>query len=492
MSVLFRSGHSGSPSPTTSAPTHERGRLLIVSNRLPVTISMKDGGPSVQRSIGGLATALRSAHGEPGGLWIGWPGQLDALGESNRARVLRQLDAMRVVPVPVSRKEVKVFYDHIANGVLWPICHDRLDSLPLRITGWDVYERVNERFADVVAEHYRQGDLIWVHDYQLMRLPALLRQRFPSARIGFFMHVPFPNPEIFFTLPVRKWLVEGMLGADVIGFHTRRFRGHFTAALRRLFGIEMDADATIRHGGRRVDLGIFPISVDAADIGLRASEREVTSSVLDLRANAQRLLLGIDRLDYSKGIPRRMLAFERLLTDHPEWRERVRLVQVAVPSRGNVSAYRRFRREVDALVGRINGQFATPTWVPVHYMYRGVPQTQLLSLYRTADVMLVTPMRDGMNLVAKEFVASRTDEQGVLILSELAGAADELLDAVIVNPYDVDGMAEAMHLALTMDESERRRRMIALRAQVSANDVHRWSKKFLEALSAVGTASAIG
>jgi len=490
MTVHFRPGHSDTVSLTDEAPSRERERLLIVSNRLPVTVAMKDGAPSAQRSVGGLATALRSAHTEPGGLWIGWPGSLDSLTERDRADVLRQLHAMRVAPVSLSRKEIKVFYDHIANGVLWPICHDRLDSLPLRITGWDVYERVNERFADVVADHYRPGDLVWVHDYQLMRLPALLRKRIPEARIGFFMHVPFPNPEIFFTLPVRKWLVEGMLGADVIGFHTRRFRGHFTAALRRLFGIEMEADATIRHDGRRVDLGIFPISVDAADIARRASEREITNSVLDFRSNAQRLLLGIDRLDYSKGIPRRMLAFERLLTDHPEWRERVRLVQVAVPSRGNVSAYRRFRREVDALVGRINGQFATPTWVPVHYMYRGVPQTQLLSLYRTADVMLVTPMRDGMNLVAKEFVASRSDEEGVLILSELAGAADELLDAVIVNPYDVDGMAEAMHLALTMDAGERGRRMRALRAQVSANDVHRWCSGFLEALK--GSRAKIG
>ena len=492
MPLLFRPGQSDTPSPASAPANEERGRLLIVSNRLPVTVTMKGGRPAVQRSVGGLATALRSTHGEPGTLWIGWPGDLDALADSDRGDVRRQLHAMRVAPVSLSRKEVKVFYDHIANGVLWPICHDRLDSLPLRITGWDVYERVNERFADVVADHYRHGDSIWVHDYQLMRLPALLRRRFPRARIGFFMHVPFPNPEIFFTLPVRKWLVEGMLGADVIGFHTRRFRGHFTAALRRLLGIEMEADATIRYDGRRVDLGIFPISVDAAEIARSASEREVTNSVLDLRTDEQRLLLGIDRLDYSKGIPRRMLAFERLLTDHPEWRERVRLVQVAVPSRGNVSAYRRFRKEVDALVGRINGQFATPTWVPVHYMYRGVPQTQLLSLYRTADVMLVTPMRDGMNLVAKEFVASRTDEEGVLILSELAGAADELTDAVIVNPYDVDGMAEAMHQALTMEAGERRRRMRALRAQVSANDVHRWTSKFLEVLESCAPSKTTG
>ena len=464
-------------------PKHSR--LLIVSNRLPVVVDRSSGRPLVSRSVGGLATALRSAHEAANSLWIGWPGTLDGLQDGERAGIMQQLDANRFVPLTLARRELRIFYEHISNGVLWPICHDRLDSLPLRITGWDVYERVNERFADLVAEQYRPGDRIWIHDYQLMRLPALLRARLPKARIGFFLHVPFPNPEIFFALPTRRWLVEGMLGADVIGFHTRRYRGHFTAALRRLFGIEMDADATVRYDGRRIDLGIFPISVESAEIATRASSREVNDAVLALRSNTQRLLVGIDRLDYSKGIPRRLLAFERLLQERPEWRERIRLVQVAVPTRGNVGAYRRFRREVDALVGRINGQFATPTWMPVHYMFRSVPDTTLLSLYRTADVMLVTPVRDGMNLVAKEFVASRSDENGVLILSEFAGAADELTDALIVNPYDVDGMSEAMHRALTMDRAERRRSMGALRAQVLSHDVQRWSTDFLEVLDEI-------
>lgn len=460
------------------------GRLLIVSNRLPVTVIVENGHPVVRRSVGGLATGLRTPHERSGGLWIGWPGQLADLDDAKRAEVHAQLSAMRAVPVELSQHEIDVFYEDISNAVLWAICHDRIDRLPLRVTGWDVYEAANRRFADAVVEHWRPGDTVWVHDYQLLRVPALVRERLPEARIGFFLHIPFPNPEIFFTLSVRRWLVEGMLGADLIGFHTRRFRGHFTAALRRLLGIEMDASEHVTYVGRRTRLGIFPMGVDAADFERRAATREVSALTLDLKASSERLLVGIDRLDYSKGISRRLLSFERLLVQHPEWCERVRLLQVAVPSRGRINEYRRFRREVEELVGRINGEFATAAWTPIQYLFRSIPSDMLLALYRAADVMLVTPLRDGMNLVAKEFVASRSDEDGVLLLSEFAGAVDELRDAVIVNPYDVDGVAEAIHAALTMDGAECRTRMRGLRAQVFAHDVHRWAHEFLEALEA--------
>ena len=461
----------------------QRARLIIVSNRLPVTVGTSDGRPVVTRSVGGLAAGLRAPHERPDSVWIGWPGPVESLDPAASDEIARQLRAMRIVPLSLSTDEVRVYYQRLCNAVLWPAFHDRLDQLPLRIGDWDAYETVNARFADAVVAEYRPGDLIWVHDYHLMRLPALLRQRLPDARIGFFLHVPFPNPEIFLALPTRRWLVEGLLGADVVGFHTRRWRGHFTAALRRLLGIEMDADATIRYDQRRVALGVFPIGVDASYFSHEATSRDVTTEVLALRQPTQRLLVGVDRLDYTKGIPRRLLAFERLLEQHPEWREHVRLVQVAVPTRSRVRAYRRLRREVDALVGRINGRFASPSWTPIHYVYRGLPQHTLLALYRTADVMLVTPLRDGMNLVAKEFVACRTDENGVLMLSEFAGAADELTDALLVNPYDVDGVADAMHRALTMDRAERRRRLRSLRTKVQANDVHHWSNSFLDALA---------
>ncbi|MHB0947505.1 MAG: trehalose-6-phosphate synthase [Gemmatimonadaceae bacterium] len=461
-----------------------RPRLLIVSNRLPVTVAGSGSRAQVRQSSGGLATGLRGPHEQSGGLWIGWPGDLTALSEPARATVQRQLDAMRAVPVHIPAREQQVYYDHICNEVLWPICHDRLDQLPLRVDGWETYEAVNHRFADAVVEHYRPGDEIWIHDYQLFRVPALLRERLPVARIGFFLHIPFPNPEIFFTLSTRRWLVEGMLGADVVGFHTRRYRGHFTAALRRLLGLEMDRDANVAWGGRRVRLGIFPMGVDAADFAERAQAAEVSAQRLALREGVPMLLVGVDRLDYSKGIPRRLLAFEQLLRRRPEWRGRVRFVQVAVPTRGGVGGYRRFRRELDQLVGRINGELGSPTWTPIHYVHNSVAPAMLLALYRAADVMLVTAQRDGMNLVAKEFVASRVDGDGVLVLSEFAGAVDDLgVGALVVNPYDVDGVADAIHEALTMDGAERRRRMHLLREQVFAHDVHQWVASFLAALA---------
>ncbi|MBK5187832.1 MAG: trehalose-6-phosphate synthase, partial [Gemmatimonadaceae bacterium] len=327
---------------------------------------------------------------------------------------------------------------------------------------------------------------IWIHDFQLMRVPALLRERLPGVRIGFFLHIPFPNPEIFFALPRRQWLVEGMLGADLIGFHTRRYRGHFTAVLRRLFGIEMH-DESVPHENRRVHLGIFPMGVDGTSFADRAADPRVVSETARLRSDrGVRLLVGIDRLDYSKGLPRRLLALERLFTLHPEWLERIRLVQVAVPSRESLPAYKTVRRAVEELVGRINGRFGTHRWTPIRYINRSVSATILSALYRAADVLLVTPLRDGMNLVAKEFVATRADDDGVLVLSEFAGAADELTRAVIVNPYDVDGMAESFHAALMMPEAERRERMHALREHVMRHDVSAWSRAFLARLAATG------
>ncbi len=458
-------------------------RLLIVSNRLPVTVTGAGARAQVRQSSGGLATGLRGPHEQSGGLWIGWAGDLSALGEQAQASVERQLAAMRAVAVHVPAREQAVYYDHICNEVLWPICHDRLDQLPLRVDGWEMYEAVNRRFADVVVEHYQPGDVIWVHDYQLFRLPAMLRERLPGARIGFFLHIPFPNPEIFFALSTRSWLVEGMMGADVVGFHTRRYRGHFTAALRRLFSVEMDRDGYVPWKDRRVQLGIFPMGIDATDFAQRAQAPEVSAQRLALREGVSRLLVGVDRLDYSKGIPRRLLAFEQLLRRRPEWRGRVRFVQVAVPTRGGVGGYRRFRRELDQLVGRINGELGSPTWTPIHYVHNSVSPTMLLGLYRAADVMLVTAQRDGMNLVAKEFVASRVDGKGVLVLSEFAGAVDELgQGALVVNPYDVDGVADAIHEALTTDTAEQRRRMHLMREPVFAHDVHRWVASFLGAL----------
>jgi trehalose 6-phosphate synthase/phosphatase len=464
------------------ARTH-RGRLLVVSNRLPITVTARKARPTIELSAGGLATGMRGPHARSGGLWLGWTGLAQPLAPEAARQLDAKLASERMVSVGMSAEEVATYYENMSNGVLWPVFHDRLDQLPLHVEGWDVYERVNARFADAVVAQYEPGDTIWIHDFQLLRLPALLRQRLPNARIGFFLHIPFPTPEIFFALACRKWLVEGMLGADLIGFHTRRYRGHFTAVLRRLFAIEA-RDGSIEHDGRRVRLAVMPMGVDAAALAARAAAPAVDAEVAHLKAGVhqERLLVGVDRLDYSKGLPRRLLSFERLLTKYPEWRERVRLVQVAVPSRENVAAYQRIRRNVEGMVGRINGAFGTPRWTPVRYVYRGIPEPLLLALYRAADVMLVTPLRDGMNLVAKEFVAARADEDGVLVLSEFAGAAEQLTDAMLVNPYDVDGVADALHRALTMSAEERTSRMRRLRSLVMTHDVERWAAEFLETL----------
>jgi trehalose 6-phosphate synthase/phosphatase len=457
-------------------------RLLIVANRLPVTVKVTETGVDVQRSAGGLATGLQGPHEQSDGLWIGWSGAAEELPAERQAELDAQLTAMRLVPVPLTSEQVTRYYEGFSNGVLWPLFHYLLDQMPLQVSDWDAYVEVNERFAEVVAAQYRPGDLIWVHDYQLLLLPGLLRRRLPDARIGFFLHIPFPSEELFRTLPSRDRLLEGMLGADLVGFHTPAYLRHFATSLIDILGIAVEIDR-VQLPTREVRLGVFPMGIDASTFASLAGDPAVEAEAKAIRGDGSvRILVGVDRLDYTKGIPRRLLAYERMLEAHPELRERVRLLQVAVPSRTGVGAYQDFRTLVDQLVGRINGAFGTPRWVPVHYIFRALSESELVALYRAADVMLVTPLRDGMNLVAKEFIASRSDGDGVLVLSEFAGAAWELAEALTVNPYDVEGAAEVYYRALTMPADERRSRLAPLRTRVQTFDVHRWVASFLEQL----------
>jgi trehalose 6-phosphate synthase/phosphatase len=466
-------------------------RLLLVSNRLPVTVKAEKDAVSVVRSAGGLATGLSRPHERSGGVWIGWPGDVSRLSGAQRSKVEGQLTALRCVPLYLSASEVSRYYEGYSNRVLWPLCHYLLDRMPRHHKDWEVYAKVNERFADLVARHYQPGDTIWVHDYQLMLVPGLLRERLPQARIGYFHHIPFPSSEIFRTLPHRDELLRGLLGADVVGFHTPGYVHHFSNTLLRVLGVETDMDHVI-HGGRTVRLGSFPMGIDAAVFEGLAEDPGVLEEVRVIKEQSvgQRLLLGIDRLDYTKGIPRRLLAVQRLLEREPSLRGHLRLIQVAVPSRTQVEDYAAYRDKVDELVGRINGQYGTVHNVPVHYLYRSFNERQLVALYRAADVMLVTPIRDGMNLVAKEFCAARPDEGGVLILSEFAGAATELRDALIVNPYDIEAMADAIERALELPAEERRERMRTLRAQVKSRDVHWWVRDFLDTLQAMPAPTA--
>ena len=394
-----------------------------------------------------------------------------------------QLGAMRSLPLYLSKAEIKRYYDDFSNGVLWPLFHYLVDRIPLDAKGWKAYQRVNQRFANLVAEHYESGDTIWVHDYQLMLVPGMLRELLPDARIGFFLHIPFPAADIFRILPWRDEVLHGLLGADLIGFHAFTYQSHFTSSLLRILGIENKIGA-VHHRGRIVRLGVFPMGVDAATISSLADEPDVVEEAETIRAQhaGAKILLGIDRLDYTKGIPRRLMAFERLLEQHRSLRGKVRLIQLTVPSRVKVEAYAAFRRQVNELVGKINGTYSTLTTPPVHYLYQSFSERYVVGLYRAADVMLVTPLRDGMNLVAKEFVAARNEDDGVLVLSELAGAASELGEAIQVNPYDIDGFAKSIHRALTMPVTERRSRMRALRRRVFEGEVHYWVQSFLSAL----------
>jgi trehalose 6-phosphate synthase/phosphatase len=450
-------------------------RLILASLRLPVTARRRDGRHELVPSVGGLATGLASVHDPERIRWIGWTGLPPA---QATPELERDLAHRGLVSLPLDAEEIETFYHGYANTVLWPVFHGQLGRLPLALQGWDAYERVNQRFAARCAEVAEPGDMVWVHDYQLCRMPHLLRQLRPDLRIGFFLHIPFPPPELFAVLAEREALLEGMLGADLIGVHTNGYLRNVEDACRGLLRLAPGPERlTIR--GRTVRLGVFPMGVDAARFGDRRADATAVP-----RVEGSAMLLGIDRLDYTKGIPRRLLAFEQLLERHPDRRGHVHLVQIAVPSRGGVRAYQRFRDEVEGLVGRINGRFGTPAWTPVQYIHRAIPFRQLLALYRGAAAMLVTPVRDGLNLVAKEFVAARIDDDGVLVLSEFTGAADELSGALLINPYDVSSMAETFHRALTMPAAERRERMQRLRARVLAYDANHWVRDFLAALSA--------
>jgi trehalose 6-phosphate synthase/phosphatase len=461
-------------------------RLLIVSNRLPVTAHTSGDGIRLVASIGGLATGLRPWHEDSGGLWIGWPGDVSAFSPAQREALDAELAQRALVPVWLAREHVDRFYHGFANRVLWPLLHYLIDRVPVDATGWDAYRQVNDAFAEVVAREYRPGDLIWVHDYQLMLVPALLRDRLPDARIGFFLHVPFPSSEVFRILPWRRELLYGLMGADVLGFHTFAYMRHFVSSLLHIEGVEADIDR-VRIGDRDVLLGAYPMGIDTAQFTALAEHPDVVAEAAAIRrdANGRQIVLGVDRLDYTKGIPRRLQAVERLLEREPALRDTMRYVQVAVPSRGEVDSYQRFKQQVEKSVGAINGTWGTLRSAPVHYINRSISLRQLVALYCAADVMLVTPLRDGMNLVAKEFAASRADEDGVLVLSEFAGAATELDGAMIVNPYDVDAVAACIRRALSMPAGERRARMRALRRRVQEHDVHVWAAAFLDRLDSV-------
>lgn len=459
-------------------------RILIVSNRLPVTLRHYQNEVKIVSSSGGLATGLRAFHKNGETLWVGWPGDHSRIPPSKLEQIKLDFQHQRAVPVFLTPEEIHTFYEGYSNNILWPLFHLQPDRLPLDASeDWQSYCDVNEKFADVVAGIYQPDDIIWVHDYQLALLPAALRRRLPAARIGFFLHIPFPPSDIFRVLPARAEILQGMLGADLVGFHIYPYVRNFALALVRILGMEVDIDH-VMHEEREVRIGAFPMGVEPETFIKLAESTRVKKEVNQiLKENAGRkLLLGIDRLDYIKGIPRRLLALEKLLADNPDLVGKVRLVQVIVPSRTKVESYDRYRRQIDEIVGRINGAYATVNTVPIHHLHRSIPEAQVVALYCAADALLVTSTRDGMNLVAKEFVASRVDEDGVLVLSELVGAAAQLGEAIQINPYNLSEAAAAIRRALDMPREERRTRMRALRKRVLSLTTREWAESFTSEL----------
>jgi len=449
--------------------------LVTVSNRLPVTLRRGANGTERIRSSGGLVAALDPILRQRHGLWVGWPGRELHAGET----ISSPDDPYQIEPVAISKADVKGYYHGFSNSALWPLFH----TLPGRSTfeshDWESYKRVNEHFAEVTAAAIHPDDFVLVNDYHLMLMPERLRRSKRKTPIGFFLHIPFPPYDVFRVMPWARSLLRGVLGADLVGFHVSGYVRNFLDCVNRLLGCRVDhRRGLVRLDDRTVRVLPLPLGVDFDHYESVAKQAPDTGF-----GTNERIVLGVDRLDYTKGIPERLKAFQRLLDDYPEHRNAVTLIQLAVPSRADVSEYRQLKREIDRLVGLINGRFGTATWTPIRYLYRSIPQDRLCALYRDADVGLVTPLRDGMNLVAKEYVACQVADPGVLVLSHMAGAAETMAESVLVNPYNIEDTAEKLHGALMMSTVERKSRMKALRRREATLNVHTWAKKLLQRLA---------
>jgi trehalose 6-phosphate synthase/phosphatase len=458
-------------------------RTLIVSNRLPTKVQRTDEGLTFQPSEGGLATGLGSIYRQDDNLWIGWPG-LFVQDEAEENHIRTELADDNMAPVFLTEDEIHNFYEGFSNSTLWPTFHYFSELATYEQTHWDAYVTVNEKFCEAVLAQTGPEDTIWVHDYQLLLLPELLRRARPEASIGFFLHIPFPSQELIRVLPWRTELIKGMLGADLIGFHTFGYMRHFLSAVSHLLGYPAQ-NGQIETPNRSVRVDAFPMGIDYGRYAEAAASEATAAHMAEYKEALRdtRVILSIDRLDYTKGIAQRLKAFDLLLQRYPEWRGQVSLIMLVVPSRDQVAQYAALKEEIDNLVGRINAQYRTIAWNPILYFYRSLPLEELTALYRLAEVALVTPMRDGMNLVAKEFVASKLDQRGVLILSERAGAARELSDAILINPTDINQVVEAMHDALVMPEEEQTARMKAMQALVKRYNVFSWTKLFMNQLA---------
>jgi trehalose 6-phosphate synthase/phosphatase len=468
-------------------------RLITVSNRLPIVLRRAPEQPlgwQAQRATGGLVSALSPVLQARGGEWIGWPGVTDMEDHELEPLLseLAQETGYNLTPVALTAEQHDYFYLGFANEVIWPLFHDLQTRANFDPRYYATYEEVNRHFAAVIARRAKLGDVIWIHDYHLMNTAQEVRKLGVTANLLFFLHIPFPPPDIFLKLPWRSAILNGLLQHDLLGFQTSRDRDNFLACTQLINGdlplVKQEELITIVFENRQIQLGVFPIGIDNQSFEQVAATRGVTQLTRRIRAtlDQQQIMLGVDRLDYTKGIEERLEAFRYVLTHYPHIRQRMTFVQVAVPSRTDIPEYRELKQRIERLVGEINGQFTELGYVPIHYIYRSLPFTELLAYYRAADVALITPLKDGMNLVAKEYCAAHLDQQGVLVLSEFAGAAAQLGSyAITVNPYDIAGTAAGIVTAFEMSLLERIARMAALQDNVRQENVFWWAESILRA-----------
>ena len=466
-------------------------KTIIISNRLPLQLQIDNKKIKATPSVGGLATGMKSVHRDSNGIWIGWTGLTEEeIPADLRDEVVDATIKEQCVPVSLSEEDIDGFYYGFSNRTIWPLFHYFMEYTEFEKESWQSYVEVNEKYAEVVLDNIEEGDTVWVHDYQLMLLPALIKKERPDVQIGFFLHIPFPSYEVFRTLPWREEILKGLLGSDLIGFHTYDYQRHFLSSVSRILRHEVSFNE-ITLKDRIVTVNSYPMGIDYDKFSEAAAKHDAAKNQselqrrLDLHRDSTpdaKMILSIDRLDYSKGIANRIRAYEYFLEKYPEFKEKVRLVMLAVPSRSNVPQYQLLKKEVDELVGRINGKFASVSWTPIWYFYRSMPFENLIDLYTTCEVALLTPIRDGMNLVAKEYVATRTDKKGVLILSEMAGAAQEMSEALIINPNNFEEIADALKQAIEMPEAEQIKRNKFLQKRLKRYNVEKWANDFMTSL----------
>ncbi len=471
-------------------------RILLVSNRLPINLSFNENKLKIEPSVGGLATGMSSVQKFYESKWIGWPGiSLDDTNIDLLSDINSKLNERNCIPVYLDATEIEDYYYGFSNKTIWPLYHYFTQYTEYENRTWQSYCKVNQLFAEIVLENLRDDDIVWVHDYHLQLLPKILKDARPDLIIGYFLHIPFPSFEVFRGLPWRKEIVEGMLGSDLIGFHTYDYERHFISSVRRLLGYEINLNQ-INLENRVVKVDSFPMGIDydkfhhAAATHQKKSikekskiQREIDNHLL--MSPDIKLILSIDRLDYTKGIANRLRAFEYFLDKYPEFTEKVTLIMLSVPSRSDVDQYQIMKSEVDELVGKINGKYSTINWTPVWYFYRSLPFDSLIDLYSSCDIAMITPIRDGMNLVAKEYIASRVNQDGVLILSEMTGASKEMSEAIIINPNNYEEIADALREAILMPRKEQIERNSILQKRLLSYNIERWTKDFLYSLTAI-------